>query len=717
MDRLKRPPEKKIQPNNDGQAPKKKIKISRIILVLVGAFILYTYVIKPIWFSFKSPLDNFIGDGTDELFIKAMQESVKDGPSDLEGISKSQKVEMGLNPVDGSDSDMDGLTDKEEIETYHSDPLKASTAGDLYSDGYKIAHQMDIDRYYDYDGETEISDKGITFTAASPFDFQATVSNCTESLEKYKKYEKNTKINYDDVYEVYKINNYSNNVLRIDKSEVFTNNKPSDNEKLGIKVFRDNDNDCISDVQITDNDGLLTLTFPESLRASSTYTLFLYNDKGLIANFFTAAQAAFGLAEDSADSISEQAKYKSLITHTPVLCIIFGFKPTVLIAEDATEQQIADTLKMATACFHESQPHMGYKKDMEYDLTINDCKVVPSSVIKARTKLQEAIWGRKFVYLGLMSNKMFFHCYSPLDAYTDMYAAERAEKEAAERKFTSGDRFCFKNFNTTDYTGEKHGICAGYAWLVALIHDQDGIHSLSGEYYSPVFEEGVSYNVDANDADNLTLLDRYVSDYKAYKFMVLSKEEIASKKAAFDGEYLSDDEKEFKKLVSAYWAKYNDELYTINQSLSNFISNKSYDYLSWQTVENMKSTLDKDKLVLWSFPLNNEMGKGHTVNLTGYTTYDCDGVNDTVIFDVYDSNYPNDTFHLKCKKIISSRGDESFTYEYITKLKDKYTASFDFNPSPNEKGPYDTYNDGDELHLFTVTDADLNCLNVKLDIK
>ncbi len=131
----------------------------------------------------------------------------------------------------------------------------------------------------------------------------------------------------------------------------------------------------------------------------------------------------------------------------------------------------------------------------------------------------------------------------------------------------------------------------------------------------------------------------------------------------------------------------------------------------------MNTSVDKDKLVLWSFPLNNEMGKGHTVNLTGYTTYDCDGVNDTVIFDVYDSNYPNDTFHLKCKKIISSRGDESFTYEYITKLKDKYTASFDFNPSPNEKGPYDTYNDGDELHLFTVTDADLNCLNVKLDIK
>lgn len=79
--------------------------------------------------------------------------------SDIDGLSQYDKVKMGLNEENGSDTDGDGLTDKEEIEVYGSDPLKTSTAGDLYFDSYKVEHNMDLHTYYEYEGEFEYEHK------------------------------------------------------------------------------------------------------------------------------------------------------------------------------------------------------------------------------------------------------------------------------------------------------------------------------------------------------------------------------------------------------------------------------------------------------------------------------------------------------------------------------------------------------------------------------
>ena len=74
--------------------------------------------------------------------------SLKDKKSDIKGMSQYDKYNMGLDYHDGSDSDHDGLTDKEEIEVYGTDPLKSSTAGDLYTDGYKVENDLDPENAY-----------------------------------------------------------------------------------------------------------------------------------------------------------------------------------------------------------------------------------------------------------------------------------------------------------------------------------------------------------------------------------------------------------------------------------------------------------------------------------------------------------------------------------------------------------------------------------------
>ena len=432
---------------------------------MVGAFILYTYVIKPIWFSFKSPLDNFIGDETDVNVIAAIHESVKDGPSDIEGMTKSQKANAGLNPADGSDSDFDGLTDKQEIEEYKSDPLKASTAGDLYTDGYKVAHGMDLFTKYDYDKDTSRTEHGITLTAASPFDFNATISNCTDSIDKYKEYESDRAIVYDDVYEVYKIKNYSNNTLTISKDAALINNKPADGEKVGVMVFKDEETSPIKNVNVEDSEDSFVLTFEEPLVSTSTYTVFLYNDKGIVGSVMTTFDdVASGVVGSTADATAEEnAQYQSLITAFPWATLFFGSRPTIYISETATDEQIGDTLRMATTCYHESRPLLGNKTRLAEDLTIDNCKIVPRSYIEAKTKFLESVIGVGGIYMGIMSDPQFLYCYAPLDAYSKMYAAEREEAKELAKKFISGDRFCFKNFNTDYYSGQKHGNCAGYA--------------------------------------------------------------------------------------------------------------------------------------------------------------------------------------------------------------------------------------------------------------
>lgn len=49
------------------------------------------------------------------------------------------------------DKDEDGLTDYEEMEVYHSNPNLKSTSNDVYSDKYKIEHDMDVNKFYEAD--------------------------------------------------------------------------------------------------------------------------------------------------------------------------------------------------------------------------------------------------------------------------------------------------------------------------------------------------------------------------------------------------------------------------------------------------------------------------------------------------------------------------------------------------------------------------------------
>lgn len=112
--------------------------------------------------------------------------TLKNTQSDIDGMTMYDKYEQGLSPEDGSDTDQDGLTDKEEIEEYGSDPLKASTAGDLYTDKYKVDNGIDVNTKCDYEGTPSYPnnhDEDVILEADEPLSLNATCNDLQDYFE------------------------------------------------------------------------------------------------------------------------------------------------------------------------------------------------------------------------------------------------------------------------------------------------------------------------------------------------------------------------------------------------------------------------------------------------------------------------------------------------------------------------------------------------------
>jgi hypothetical protein len=150
---------------------------------------------------------------------KEFENSLKHQKSDIKGMSKYDKMKSGLDYRDGSDSDSDGLTDKEEIEKYHTDPLKASTSGDLYTDKYKVDNGMNIDKKYDYKEKIEYKRnqcKEVSLNAKTPTDLSADISDIKADADL-------SDFGISKIYAAYRIYNYGSDI-KIDVSEICKKN-------------------------------------------------------------------------------------------------------------------------------------------------------------------------------------------------------------------------------------------------------------------------------------------------------------------------------------------------------------------------------------------------------------------------------------------------------------------------------------------------------------
>lgn len=84
-----------------------------------------------------------ISQTTNDEEVKKVEEQLVKfaNDKDRDGLSAEKEKELGTSDND-FDTDWDGISDKDEIEKWGTDPLKTDTDGDNYSDGFEIINDF-----------------------------------------------------------------------------------------------------------------------------------------------------------------------------------------------------------------------------------------------------------------------------------------------------------------------------------------------------------------------------------------------------------------------------------------------------------------------------------------------------------------------------------------------------------------------------------------------
>ncbi len=120
-----------IWQNNDERKKRKKIIL---VVVLVLFFVFVTSFVL-----YLSDREKPLVPLTDEPPVSELEIYPDLNPDDLDrdGITNDEEESLGLSPLE-YDTDRDGISDKEEIDYWKTDPKKVDTDGDGFADGYEV---------------------------------------------------------------------------------------------------------------------------------------------------------------------------------------------------------------------------------------------------------------------------------------------------------------------------------------------------------------------------------------------------------------------------------------------------------------------------------------------------------------------------------------------------------------------------------------------------
>ena len=628
----------------------------------------------------KLPKAKSKGLTMDDYFLaEEMEKTLSAEESDIKGMTKWDKFQAGLSTDDGADSDMDGLTDKEEIEKYGSDPAKTSTSGDMYSDGYKVAHDMDLTKQYEYKNDLDFQDnscKEVCLEATDASDFNAFISDLTGSGMYNMPKDK-------DIIKEYSVSLYSGN-FAIDLSQI---KDTPDAKNVNIYVKKDG-NDKAKAAKFTADGDIVTLK--KAFEYDQHYVVFLVNEKSTIFSSFEKADITYG----SLDKNGEPERAYG---------IVYGWGCDVKVkyvetADKVTGEKARDFL--ATLAEEIVSERWFEGKHLSEENIIATTKEDVDMVARLSKKLCPQ-WLPLF---GKCKSKI-----DTLDAYGAVYTyyiydepgeipyagGESSESEKDGKNTLYENMLPFSNFGTEYSSG---GVCAGIAHLTSSLHNNGKNDSASGSFKSG--ETVYSWDL-TQDPENETLLDKGLSDYKDADFVKNHKD---SKGCVTKD--LSEGEESFVNLLNYYLAKGNNSFSTYDYAKG--IEGKDAGKDAWTmffydgtVIRNTIKELDKGNFVDAYFILND--GSGHAVNLVGYRKAETKLLGtktDGYVFYVYDSNYPNVLGTLTCEIHEHSNGTESLIYS-LNIPGANYTA--------HSGGSYNTKMG--KINLFVVLDDEWNVLN------
>lgn len=611
-------------------------------LLIIFLILLVIYGVKTGFVNMK--VKNSLLGGLEVQDETDFSKSLKGKKSDIKGMSQYDKYKMGLDYHDGSDSDHDGLTDKEEIEIYNTDPLKSSTVGDLYTDGYKVTHNMDVKKSYEMKKKSFPNNKckEVILTADNAEALNAVVEDATKrySLTDY---------GIDKIYKGFWISNYSGTVkLNLDK--VFSKNKISESD-IRIWIYK---GDFIayglSDLEkcnykMNGNKAIIS----DKFTADTSYYIYVTGKKNIFNSIFSPASHKTQLN----CSKDEQAIF--LLKESPILHSLGLTKVDVYYTEQNDD---AANIKM------EQRAIKLYNLKEDTD----EINFIPLSVDKIQKKYKKLhdMFTKLETKDGLVydkngkGNKLL-----ALFGYQLIDDGITVDAGGSGKNSNDTEKVIYKNYHTKfdPYVDElpfqnfasqygHNGNCAGIARLTSYLFNT-GSYPGKGKYGN------IKWNL-GTDKHNATLMNPGLNDYKTNSF-------VDDHSSAFDNyistDKLSSGEKEFIKMIGAGYQEDNDKLQCMNE----YMLSKGWTP-DWSIAEHMMDYLNKGKILNVGLYLKN--GSGHTITVYDYY-YNYVG---ELVFRVYDSNIPqnhmddvklncNGACYFQCKKVL--RKDGTYGMEYL----------------------------------------------------
>lgn len=614
-------------------------------------------------------------------------EADENKPSDIKGMTVGDKVKKGLRPEDGSDTDGDGLTDKEEIEVYHSDPLKRSTAGDFMTDKEKVDRGIDVNTKEEGETPSEYlrnNTEGITFHAENADSMLAEADSCGDSFVK----DGFTTIGS------WTVKNYSGK-MDIDVEKISEKDAGKDNLAVlidawpgqNLKDVKASRNGNIFTIDIKDDSEIYVVVLAERTGEthaykSGTVQFDVMPDYGTDDLLKTAGDAA-AKAAASLTGAGESLTGVGIVDSFFVFQVI-GIQPEAVYVptgnEDVDTENRAKLLrKMNDFTLGGKMHDISEVKDVSYAEYLAELAKCRSRFLGEKNHSTEPTGPdhfdiHKYLFLWCTLDDL-----GAAHAVVDEGSIATGNKKVGEAFDPMKDELPFRNIHTEDAPG---GNCAGMS-LAVVRHYLYGTSDREGAY-------GKYQWTISNDSENAPLLNRTVVDdlfaYKDYKF---TKEH--SKNGIIDESMLNPNEQQFVNMISAYQRLVNDAVHK---------ADNAYLYDDASILDRVRSSIDSGRPVILGVSAEDGDKKMYLHAVAAFK-YEKKGT-DTMFY-VYDCNRPT----RNEAGIQQNNGCEVLhTTEYTAK---DGTKRFRYYYKVFNKGAY-TNTDVDSFY-FNAVDGDVQVLN------
>ena len=598
----------------------------------------------------------------------------------IPGYTWQELLDMGLVARDNdknADSDLDGLSDYDELIVYHTNPAAFSTAGDMYSDKYKVENGLDVTEYKEGFVTPNVEEGlKVELEPADALNTRVYMSSYVWENDEEQNgyvaaitigpYEGNMKYDLSEYGEgmTAGLVRYGGEFIKLDKfvedNVLFC--KYQGNTSATLLIYKKKNEKKVMKA-VKNNEMLM----PEA----EEYTYFvspqhLWNEEvGVLkgeALFFSYCEEACQHAYYNEEYIHEHKHFRGISKLT-------SFVP----------KEVQEHIDNKLIIF----PLEGKEYNEEEEKYLKKYSVVPSGnveeelttdIINKRAK--EEVYRHKL--LAFKDADAFFNWVLGYD-YEEGEVRNDIQCAYQQESFVVGkDTFVFPNFQS--YIGAE-GNCMGFARVIATLYNGNELYP-----YQRIYSGNVKCEYDLSNSVHKTLFDRYLDDYlhKNY-FKKLGKKML-------DASKLTTEENNFVNFIGMYWQEGNELFYLKKQyEIVREGQNPKADML----VALSEYLADGNIAVVC---LLGESG-GHAIN--AYEIQSCTYDPNKFFIYCYDANYVGKTTTIEV---------------YVNEKTD--TFSYVYEPSDNIRFSSETYSStilksGEKCNIISFCDENMNVLKRK----